>query len=223
MARAHPDEIPTHMAVTGLVIERPRQTVAWYAKALAERFPQAAFAASAAYNALRQMERGSPAPRVVCTYRHPGEDRTLDRYEATPKGRADVREWMFRPPTETPAVRQAMYGRVELARLPDLPLLIRIYRMEEKIATGLYAEANLKMRKHRIVRRSANDEERMTQAELERAMRETWLYVGPLHWSHRAELCMKIIELLEEIADEAGIDIPADEDDDGEHEEVRAS
>src|ERR1700704_1137259 len=116
MARPHQDVFPTHMAVLGLVAERPKQTVGWYAKALGERFPQANFGRSAAYNALRQMSLGL-APRVVCTHRHPGEDRSLDQYEATREGRADLREWLFRPPAAIPAVRQAMYGRVGLARL----------------------------------------------------------------------------------------------------------
>lgn len=196
------------MAVLGLVVERPRQTVGWYAKALGERFPQATFGKSAAHNALRQMLKGS-APRVICTHEHPGEDRSLDQYEATDRGRTELREWMFRPPAAIPAVRQAMYGRVGLARLDELPSLIRILRQEEKIATSLYAEGNDELRKHEMVRRSGNGE-RATRAEFERAMRETWLYVGPRHWSSRAELCMEVIEHLEEIAEEAGIAIDAD-------------
>ena len=203
------------MAVLGLVAERPKQTVGWYAKALGERFPQANFGRSAAYNALRQMSLGL-APRVVCTHRHPGEDRSLDQYEATREGRADLREWLFRPPAAIPAVRQAMYGRVGLARLDELPSLIRILRKEEKIATSLYAEANSELRKHEMVRKSANGK-RTTRAEFERALRETWLYVSPMHWSSRAELCMNLIEHLEEIAEEAGIAIDADEDNDGDH------
>jgi DNA-binding PadR family transcriptional regulator len=210
---------PMHMAVLGLVVERPRQTVGWYAKALTERFPEANFGKPAAYKALRQMSPGSN-PRVVCTHEEPGEDRSLDRYEATATGRAELREWMFRPPAAIPAVRQAMYGRVGLARLDDLPSLILILRKEEKIATSLYAEANAQLRKHEIMRKSESGE-RKTRAEFERAMRETWLYVGPMHWSSRARLCMEVIEHLEEIAQEAGIAIP-DEDEDGEYGEADA-
>jgi hypothetical protein len=208
------------MAVLGLVVERPRQTVAWYAKALGERFPQANFGKSAAYNALRQMSQGS-APRVACTRQHSGDDRSLDQYGPTRAGRAELREWMFRPPAAIPAVRQAMYGRVGLARLDELASLIHILRKEEKIATSLYAEANNELRKHEIVRKSGNGG-RTTPAEFERAMRETWLYVGPMHWSSRAELCMNVIEHLEEIAEEAGIAIP-DEDEDGAYGEASAS
>lgn len=221
MARPHQDVFPAYMAVLGLVVERPRQTVGWYAKALGERFPQANFEKSTAYNAFRQLSKGS-APRVICTHQHPGEDRSLDQFEATDVGRAELREWMFRPPAAIPAVRQAMYGRVGLARLDELPSLIRILRKEEKIATSLYAEANNELRKHEIVRKSGSGEPK-TPAEFERAMRETWLYVGPMHWSSRAELCMNVIEHLEEIAEEAGIAIDADASDDGEYGEAGVS
>ncbi|HTZ87278.1 MAG TPA: hypothetical protein VMB05_11485 [Solirubrobacteraceae bacterium] len=54
-------------------------------------------------------------------------------------------------------------------------------------------------------------------------MRRIWVEVAPSHWSDRAEACMKIIELLVEIAEEAGIAIPADEDDLGEYGEAHAS
>jgi hypothetical protein len=194
------------MAVLGLVIERPNQTVAFYAKALAERFPRAGFGPSTAYNALRQMAQGK-TPRVRCTRQVPSADRSMDLYEAIPEGHDAFRSWMFRPPTAIPPVRQTIYGRLELARLEDLPQLIRTVREEEAIATDLYADASGELRKHEI-RKRGGGERPTSRADFEREIHETWLYVGPLHWSSRAALCTVVLERLEEIAGEAGVAVP---------------
>ncbi len=193
------------MAVLGLVIERPNQTVAFYAKAVAERFPRAGFGQSTAYNALRQMEQ-SKKPRVRCTRHATGADASMDLYAAIPEGHDAFRSWMFRPPNVIPAVRQALYGRIELARLEDLPQLIRTVRDEEAIATDLYADASGELRKHEI-RKKGGKEGPKSRADFEREIHETWRYVGPLHWSSRAALCTVVLERLEEIADQAGVGV----------------
>src|SRR5579872_2201598 len=205
MARPHRDELPAHMAVLGLVIERPNQTVAWYANALAQRFPRARFGKPIAYNALRQMARGDAA-RVRCTHETGGQDGALDRYEPIAKGHDIFQSWMFRPPTAIPAVRQALYGRIALARLEDLPRLIRVVREEEVIATHLYENANKELRELKDRRRNRS-EVRKTRAEFERRIHETWLVVGPLHWSSRAALCLMVLDCLEDIAQDAGITV----------------
>jgi hypothetical protein len=207
MSRPHPDELPGHMAVLGLVIERPNQTVAWYARALDRRFPRAGFSRATAYNALPQMARGTKR-RVRCTHEAGERDGSMDRYEAIPFGHDAFRSWMSRPPTAIPAVRQAMYGRIELARLEDLPRLVGVVREEEAIATDLYAQANEELRRHEIKKRDGSDA-RKTRADFEREIRETWLYVGPLHWSSRATLCSIVLERLEEIVQESGISLPS--------------
>jgi hypothetical protein len=206
------------MAVLGLVIERPNQTVAFYARALAERFPRAGFGPSTAYNALRQMAQ-SKTPRARCTRHAAGEDRSMDLYEAIPEGHDVFRSWMFRPPSAIPPVRQAIYGRIELARLEDLPQLICSVRDEEAIATDLYAEASGELRKHEIRKKGGSEGPRSC-ADFEREVHETWLYVGPLHWSNRAALCTVVLERLEEIAGEAGIDLPDRACDADEHRRV---
>jgi hypothetical protein len=194
------------MAVLGLVIERPNQTAAFYAKTLGERFPRACFGPSTAHTALRQMT-DSKAPRVQRTRNGADGDASMDLYEALAKGHEVFSSWMFRPPADIPAVRQKIYGRLELARLEDLPRIIGIVRMEEDIATDLYGEASGELRKHEL-RRKRGPGEQKTRADFEREIHETWLYIGPLHWSSRATLCGIVLTRLEEIADEAGIEVP---------------
>jgi DNA-binding PadR family transcriptional regulator len=197
------------MAVLGIVIEQPNQTVSHIARALDERFVRSRFVKSTAYMTLPQMTRGRSI-RVRRTYTAPGDDRSLDRYAATDRGHEVFRAWMFEPPSAVPAIREAVYGRIELARLEHLGRLIRIAREEEMIATDLYAAANERVRKHEINRKS--QPARRTQADYEREIRETLLYVDPLHWSSRAALSAVIAEHLEEIAEAAGIDFEAPEE-----------
>ncbi len=196
------------MAVLGLVIERPNQTPLWYANALAQRFPRAGFATSTAHTALLRMARGD-VPRVRCTHAVP-QDGSTDRYEAMADGHSAFQSWMFRPPTAIPAVRQAIYGRIALARLEDLPRLICLVREEEVIATQLYEEASADLRQHEIRKlgRGGGDN---AQADFEREIHETWLYVAPLHWSSRATLCLDVLDRLEEIARDAGLSVDVHE------------
>jgi hypothetical protein len=191
------------MAVLGLVIERPNETVQWYANALSQRFTRARFGKSTAYNSLRQMAAGN-SPRVQRTHAAGGQDGSKDRYEAMPVGLDAFQSWMFQPPTASPAVRQALYGRIGLARLEDLPGLIGVVREEEAIATHLYEQANNELREHEVRKRNRSGVGK-TRADFEREIHETWLYVGPLHWSSRATLCLMAIDRLEEIAQDAGV------------------
>jgi len=208
------------MAVLGLVIERPNQTVAWYANALAQRFPRAGFGKPTAYNALRDMTRGDK-PRVRCTHETGRQDGSLGRYEATAEGHDGFQSWMFRPPTAIPPVRQALYGRIALTRLEDLPRLIRVVRQEEIIATHLYENAHKELRDLKDRRRNRNAVSK-TRVDFEREIHETWMVVGPLHWSSRAALCLAILECLKEIAQEAGITVEERDPEDGEHRQARA-
>jgi hypothetical protein len=209
MSRVNPAELPAHMAVLGIVIEQPNQTVSQIARVLDERFVRSRFVKSTAYMTLPQMARGRSI-RVQRTYTAPDDDRSMDRYAANERGHAVFRAWMFKPPSAIPAIREAVYGRIELARLEHLRQLIRIVREEETIATDLYARANADLRKHEINRRSRIA--RKTPADYERDIRETLLYIDPLHWSSRAALSAVIAEHLEEIAEAAGIALEVSEE-----------
>jgi DNA-binding PadR family transcriptional regulator len=208
MSRQNPTELPAHMAVLGLVIEKPNQTVSEIARTLNDRFVRSRFSESTAYGSLDQMTRGRSV-RVQRTHKALGSERAMDRYRATERGLDVFNAWMFALPGAVPAIREAMYGRLELARLEHLPRLIRTAREEELIAIDLYAAANERVRGREVRRKSRTG--RKTRADHERAIRETLLYVDPLHWSSRAALYVLIAERLEEIADEAGVEfeVPA--------------
>lgn len=204
MSQSNPNVLPASMALLGLVIERPNQTVSEIARAFDERFERARFVRSTAYTTLQQMSRGRSV-RVKRTYEHPGDDRTLDCYAPTELGRVVFREWMLSPPG-TPAVREAIYGRIELARTDDLSRLIEVVRQEEHVAISFYEQASRRLRAHETGRRERQHARRRAE-DVERAIRSTLLYVDPLFWSSRASLCGLIIERLEEIAEDAGIDL----------------
>src|SRR6202035_1333820 len=123
MSRVNPAELPGSMAVLGIVIEQPNDTVTHIGQCLGRRFTRARFARSTAHSTLPRLAR---AERVHRTHQAPGSDRSKDRYEATSGGLEVFRAWMFEQPSATPALRDAMYGRIEGFRLEDLFGLIEM-------------------------------------------------------------------------------------------------
>jgi hypothetical protein len=179
------------MAVLGIVIEQPNDTVTHVGQCLDRRFTRARFARSTAHSTLPRLAH---AQRVRRTHAAPGNDRSKDRYEATASGVDVFRTWMFEP-SGTPALREAMYGRIELCRLEDLPRLIEMARAEEAVSADLYGEAARKLRRHAAARNRAP-------TDYARQVREVLLYADPMHWASRSERYKVIADRLEEIARE---------------------
>ncbi len=194
MSRVTPAELPGSMAVLGLVIEQPNDTVSHIGHCLGQRFTRSRFARSTAHSSLPRLAHSG---RVRRTHLERGNDRSLDRYEATAEGIEAFRAWMFELPSAKPALREAMYGRIELCRLEDLPRLIAMVRKEEAVSDDLYSEAALRLRRQRLKNPDASD--------YARRIREVLLYADPMHWSARSERYALIAERLEEIASEAGL------------------
>ncbi len=194
MSRVTPAELPGSMAVLGIVIEQPNDTVSHIGHCLGQRFTRSRFARSTAHSSLPRLAHSG---RVRRTHLERGNDRSLDRYEATAAGIEAFRAWMFELPSAKPALREAMYGRIELCRLEDLPRLIKMVRREEAVSDDLYSEAALRLRRQRLKNPDATD--------YARRIREVLLYADPMHWSSRSERYALIAERLEEIAREAGL------------------
>lgn len=191
MSRVNPAELPGSMAVLGIVIEQPNDTVSHVGHCLGQRFTRARFARSTAHSSLPRLAHSG---RVRRTHLERGNDRSLDRYEATPEGLEAFHTWMFELPSATPAIREAMYGRIEFCRPGDLPRLIEMVRQEEAVSDDMYKQAAWRLRQQRLKKSGPTD--------YARKIREVLLYADPLHWSSRAERYALIAERLEEIARE---------------------
>lgn len=209
MPKRTPTELPATMAIAGLLKEKPNQTVAEVREGLAERFPSAGWHRTTARTVLPQMARGGHhRPRVRRTYAAPEDQRELDRYELTGAGEDAFHAWLYAVPSGAPALREALFGRIELCELKDVPELIRIAREEELIARDLYSAASMKLKQRR-----EDHDERLTGA-LEpgdpqrrlQDLREVLLYVTPSWWGKRNEFFKEVRHQLEKIAREAGLD-----------------
>ena len=192
MSRVNPVELPGSMAVLGIVIQQPNQTVTHVAQCLDRRFTRARFAPSTAHNTLPRLAHSG---RVHRTFQALATDSPKDRYEATAQGVEVFHSWMFELPSGMPTLRDAIYGRIELAQLGDLPWLIKLARREEAVSDDLYQEAGRRLRAHAQARRRRP-------GDFLRQMREAVLYVDPMHWSSRSERYTLLARRLEEIAQE---------------------
>jgi hypothetical protein len=210
MSKPNPAELPGSMVVLGLLIEKPGQTVAEVAHSLDERFERSRFNPATAHAALPQMARGGLyRPRVTCIYQAPGRgQKAQDRYDPTHEGVRVYRAWMHAVPSESgpPALREALYGRIELCRLKDLPELIRIAREEELIARDMYSEASVTLKQHiEDERERDTDGGELSDRDFLRMVREVLLHVTPEHWAARHSLMGEIGRHLQKIARKAGI------------------
>jgi len=210
MSKLNPTDLPASMVVLGLLIDKPGQTIAEVAHRLDERFPGSRFNPATAHSALPQMARGGRyRPRVTCIYRAPGRgQKAQDRYDPTHEGVRVYHAWMHAVPSESgpPALREALYGRIELCRLEDLPELIRIAREEALIARDMYSRTSVTLKLHLEDERERDtDGDELTDRDYLRMVRGVLLQITPEHWSARYSLMEEIRVHLQKIAKMAGI------------------
>lgn len=209
MSKLNPTDLPASMVVLGLLIEKPGQTVAEVAQSLNDRFPMSRFNPATAHTALPQMAHGERIPpRVTCIYRARGRGhKAQDRYDPTHEGVREYRAWMHAVPRETgpPALREALYGRIELCTLEDLPELIRIAREEALIAKDMYSGASVALKRHLEDEREKRTDGELTDQDYLRRARQVLLHVTPQHWAGRHSLMEEIRRYLEKISTEARI------------------
>ncbi len=211
MSKPNPTDLPGSMVILGLLIEKPGQTVAEVARSLDERFPASRFDPATAHAALPQLARGGRGrpPRASCIHQAPGRGKKAqNRYNSTREGFRVYSTWMHAVPRDSgpPALREALYGRIELCRLEDLPVLIRIAREEELIARDMYSATSITLKLHlEHEREKEPDGDNPTDRDYLRMVREVLLYVTPQHWSARHNHMEEIRGHLEKIAQKAGI------------------
>ncbi len=213
MSKANSADLPGSMAILGLLHEKPDMTVGEVTDDLRTRFAICRFDPGTARQTLRQMEnlgRDRP-PRVWCSYKAPGRSRMQDRYQLAAAGSEEFDSWMYRKPIGIPALREALYGRIELCpRLEDLPELIRIAREERDIAGSLYSKAkdNLKLHLERNRRRPRRGPP--AREDYLREVRDVLKHHTPEYWSTRSVHYHEVAHDLEGIAKRAGIEFPPD-------------
>jgi len=113
------------MMVLGLVVQQP-DSVAGVARRLADQFASARFPKTSAHTNLPSLaEKGYV--RLV----QPGRKASLNRYEATSEGVAELHRWLLAS-SRPPVVRDAMQCKLEFLKRDELPALIGILRGEEE-------------------------------------------------------------------------------------------
>jgi DNA-binding PadR family transcriptional regulator len=140
MARLRKEEFSAGMAILGLVIQRP-DTINGVKVRLAERFPTTRWSPSAPYGAM-----GSLAEHDYVRVAVGGAARSLDLYEATPKGIDWFRKWFDDPVEEPPALRDALRGKLEyVADEKDLQVVIEAIREQEEACFEMSHAANARL------------------------------------------------------------------------------
>ncbi len=189
------------MVTLGLVIEMPDQTVKHIGSQLSSRFSRSHFSRSTGHNAITRLhEQG----RIRCTHTAPGPERSADRYVATELGEQVFHDWMYDLPSRDssgpdPALREAMYGRIELCKAEDIPRLLELAREEVAVSTALYNEACKRLREQEEATRRLRELRPQSKKRPTERVREILMIVEPLHWSHRAERYELILKELEQI------------------------
>jgi DNA-binding PadR family transcriptional regulator len=127
------------MAILGLVVQRA-DTINGLGARLVERFPHGQWSRSVAHNSLPSLEKQGLVHMIGR-----GAERALDRYEATPEGVEEFREWLRTSSAAPLALRDAVHAKLELAGEEDVPDLILAIREEEQACAREFAAANSRL------------------------------------------------------------------------------
>jgi DNA-binding PadR family transcriptional regulator len=139
MAPPRKGDLTASMAILGLVVQQA-DTVNGLGTRLVERFPHGQWSRSVAHNSLPSLEKQG---FVHMTER--GGERALDRYEATPEGVDEFRDWLRTSSAAPLALRDAVHAKLELAGEEDVPDLILAIRAEEQACALEFAAASSRL------------------------------------------------------------------------------
>lgn len=131
------------MAILGLIVRKP-DTVAGIRKRLTEKFPHSGWSSSVAYSDLESLD-GQGFIRLTVQ----GEKRGEDGYEATPEGVAHFRMWLRESSEAAPALHDPTRARLELCEAEDLPAMLPLLVVEERICIDRFDAARLRLNKKR--------------------------------------------------------------------------
>jgi DNA-binding PadR family transcriptional regulator len=136
MAPPRKGDMTASMAILGLVVQKT-DTVNGLGTRLVARFPHGQWSRSVAHNSLPSLEKQGLVRMV-----ERGAERALDRYEATPGGIEEFRDWLRTSSAAPLALRDAVHAKLELAGEEDVPDLILAIREEEQACAQEFAAAN---------------------------------------------------------------------------------
>jgi DNA-binding PadR family transcriptional regulator len=139
MAPPRKGDMTASMAILGLVVQKT-DTVNGVGTRLVERFPHGQWSRSVAHNSLPSLEKQGLV-RLV----EQGAERALDRYEATPDGIEEFRDWLRTSSAAPLALRDAVHAKLELAGEEDVPDLIVAIREEEQACAQEFAAASARL------------------------------------------------------------------------------
>lgn len=121
-------DLTPRMMVLGLVIQQT-DTVAGVGRRLADQFASARFSRSSAYKDLPSLA-GQGYVRLI----EAGESRSLNVYEATPKGVRYFQKWL-RSKRLPPRIRDVLHGKLGFLAEDELVELLEVVREEEHAYT----------------------------------------------------------------------------------------
>jgi DNA-binding PadR family transcriptional regulator len=124
------------MAVLGLVVQRP-DTIAGVAFRLSETFPRARWSPGAAHSNMPNLTK-----QGLLRVAQEGPEPTLDRYEATPRGVEEFRQWLARSSSLPPALRDGLQAKLEFIEFEELAGFIETVRKAERDCRSEYAAAH---------------------------------------------------------------------------------
>jgi DNA-binding PadR family transcriptional regulator len=192
MAPPRKGDLTASMAILGLVVQKT-DTVNGLGMRLVERFPHGQWSRSVAHNSLPSLEKQG----LVRMVEH-GAERALDRYEATPEGIEEFRDWLRTSSAAPLALRDAVHAKLELAGEEDMPDLILAIREEEQACAQEFAAAssrlNLEWQRKRLGPSSAND--------LGGRVRSALMTDEAMLWGMRARRLRRLRRELEEPGEE---------------------
>lgn len=186
MAKTYEGELPAGMAVLGLVIESPGETVSRIAQLLTQRFAYAGFADSSAYNTLPRFAKRGLVQLVEGEESHRS---ATDRYEATEAGNTEFREWLHAVTAGPPVMRDALHGRMEFCTEYDVPFLIQRFEFELSHCTRMFVESRARL--HTFERRRHDPDDVMAR------VRALLLHDQLTAWGQRVHRLERLVRDLE--------------------------
>jgi DNA-binding PadR family transcriptional regulator len=132
-------DLSASMAILGLVIQQA-DTAAGVGARLVDRFPRARWSRSVAHNDLPSLAKQGLVVMV-----QPGAKPSLDRYEATPEGVEQFREWLRASSMAPPMLRDALSAKLAFSEEQDLPDLLQAIREEERICVAEFEGAQTRL------------------------------------------------------------------------------